>query len=70
MNKFGIRMKERPVGKVFVWNKMKIEIVSTTITSIPIKCTECIFYKRFCVRIPCVPLERNDSKNIYYKKVE
>ena len=70
MNKFGIRMKERPVGEIFKWNKMKLEIVPTAITSIPVKCTQCIFYKKCCVRIPCFPIERNDGKNIYYKKIE
>lgn len=70
MNKFGIRMKERPVGEVFIWYGMKIEVASTNIRKLPNKCVNCALYAKCCVRIPCFPIERNDGKNIYYKKIE
>lgn len=70
MNKFGIRMKEHPVGDVFTWYGMKIEVISTEICVLPIKCINCALRTKCCMRIPCFPMERNDNENIYYKKVE
>ena len=70
MNKFGIRMKEHPVGDVFTWYGKKIKVIDAEKFHMTERCVKCIFYEKFCTKIPCLPTERSDNKNVYYKKVE